>query len=216
MDEPLAALDDARKQEILPYIERLRDETKIPIVYVSHSIVEVSRLATDAVILSAGRVVAAGPVAEVLSRPETLPPGERDETGALVELEVVSQDESFGLTVLRSSAAEWRLPRVERPAGAKVRVRVRARDAMIMTQRPEGVSALNVLPARIRAIAQGEGPDTLITLTSGTDRLLARVTRRSVHVLGLEAGREVFVVVKSVTFDRVNAAHAAPFEPDAR
>lgn len=216
MDEPLAALDDARKEEILPYIERLRDETKIPIVYVSHSIAEVSRLATDAVILAGGKVVTAGPVAEVLARPETLPASERDETGALVELEVVAQDEAYGLTVLRSSAAEWRLPRVERPVGAKVRVRVRARDAMIMTQRPEGISALNVLPARVAQVARGDGPDTLITLTSGTDRLLARVTRRSVDLLGLEAGREVFVVVKSVTFDRVNAAHAAPFEPEAR
>jgi molybdate transport system ATP-binding protein len=210
MDEPLASLDDARKAEILPYIERLRDETKIPIVYVSHSIAEVSRLATDAVILSAGKVLASGPAAEVLSRPETLPPGERDETGALVELAVLSQDEAFGLTVLRSSAGEWRLPRIDRPVGTKVRVRIRARDVMIMTQAPVGLSALNVLSARIEHVTSGDGSDALVSLASGTDRLLARVTRRSVHALDLAAGKNVYLVIKAVTFDRADAAPAAP------
>ncbi|MDN2579105.1 molybdenum ABC transporter ATP-binding protein [Aquibium sp. ELW1220] len=210
MDEPLASLDDARKGEILPYIERLRDETRIPVVYVSHSIAEVSRLATDVVVLSGGRVRAAGPAAEVLSRPDALPTGERDETGALVDLEIASQDDAFGLTVLRSSAGEWRLPRIDRPVGTKVRARIRARDVMIMTQAPVGISALNVLAARVEHVTSGEGADALVTLRCGTDRLLARITRRSIHALDLAAGREVYTVVKSVTFDGGNPAHAAP------
>jgi molybdate transport system ATP-binding protein len=210
MDEPLASLDDARKAEILPYVERLRDETRIPIVYVSHSIAEVSRLATDAVMLSGGRMLAAGPAIDILSRADLLPGAERDEAGALVVLEVASQDEAFGLTVLRSSAGEWRLPRVEQPVGTKLRVRVRARDVMIMTQPPSGISALNVLGARIVDIAGDSGVDALITLSSGTDRLLARVTRRSVDGLGLSAGADVWVVVKSATFDGGNRAYAAP------
>ena len=210
MDEPLASLDDARKAEILPYVERLRDETRIQVVYVSHSIAEVSRLATDVVVLSDGRVRAAGPAAEVLSRPDALPDGARDETGALVDLEIASQDDQFGLTVLRSSAGEWRLPRIDWPVGTTVRARIRARDVMIMTQAPAGISALNVLPARIDHVTAGEGADALVTLAIGTDRLLARVTRRSIHALDLGAGRDVYAVVKSVTFDGANHAHAAP------
>lgn len=210
MDEPLASLDDARKAEILPYVERLRDETKIPIVYVSHSIAEVSRLATDVVVLSGGRVQASGPAAAVLSRPDALPVGERDETGALVDLAIASQDDAFGLTVLRSSAGEWRLPRIDRPVGTTVRARIRARDVMIMTQAPAGVSALNVLAARIEDVTPGEGADALVTLLAGTDRLVARITRRSVSLLGLERDREVYAVVKSVTFDGTNPAHGAP------
>ncbi|MGF7162533.1 molybdate transport system ATP-binding protein [Rhodoligotrophos appendicifer] len=210
MDEPLASLDDARKAEILPYIERLRDETKIPVVYVSHSIAEVSRLATDAVILSGGQILASGPAAEVLSRPDALPPSQRDEAGALVELEIASQDEDYGLTVLRSSAGEWRFSRIDQPIGTKVRARIRARDVMIMTQGPVGISALNILHAKIVSVTPGEGPDALLTLASGTDQLLARVTRRSVHALELLPGKAVFAVVKAVTLDRGTAAPAAP------
>jgi molybdate transport system ATP-binding protein len=210
MDEPLASLDDARKEEILPYIERLRDETKIPIVYVSHSIAEVSRIATDAVILSGGKVVAFGPATEILSRPDVLPVDESDEAGALIELEIVSHDECFGLTVLRSSAGEWRLPRIDASVGTRIRVRVRARDVMIMTEPPKGISALNVLSARIDHVSPSQGTDALIRLVAGDDHLLARVTRRSIHALDLVRGRDVFAVVKSVTFDRRNTAHAAP------
>lgn len=210
MDEPLASLDEARKAEILPYVERLRDETKIPIVYVSHAVSEVTRLATDAVILSQGRVLAAGPADEVLSRADAMPPGERDETGALVVLEVVAQDEAYGLSILRSSAGEWRLPGIARAAGTKVRVRVRARDVMIATRPPAGLSALNVLPGRIVSIAANSGPDALVTVACGTDRLLARVTRRSVDALDLAPGTDVFLVVKAVTFDAGNPAHARP------
>ncbi len=210
MDEPLASLDQARKAEILPYIERLRDETKIPIVYVSHSVSEVSRLATDAVILSGGRVLAEGLASDVLSRADILPPGDQDETGTLLDLELVSHEEEFGLTVLRSSVGEWRLPRIDRPVGSTVRVRVRARDVMLMLAAPTGMSALNVLPATIDTIATGEGADALVSLLSGNNPLLARVTRRSIRMLDLKPGMHVHAVVKSVTFDVRQTGHAAP------
>jgi molybdate transport system ATP-binding protein len=205
MDEPLAALDDARKAEILPYIERLRDETKIPIIYVSHSIAEVSRLASDVVLMSDGKALAVGSVAEIMPRLDLLPAEDRNETGAIVELELAAQEEEFGLSLLRSAGGEWRLPRIEAAIGAKLRVRVRARDVMIATERPAGVSALNVLAGRIAEVAEGAGADALVTIDSGTDRLFARVTRRSVQHLELQPGREVFAVIKSVTFDRGNA-----------
>ena len=149
MDEPLASLDDARKAEILPYVERLRDEAGIPIVYVSHSVAEVARLATDVVVL-AGR-----PGRRQRRRRPTcwraldlLPPEDRDEAGALVELEVVGQDARFALSLLRSAGGDWRLPRIDAPLGARVRARVRARDVMLATERPAGISALNVLAGR--------------------------------------------------------------------
>src|SRR5690606_29490514 len=145
MDEPLASLDDARKAEILPYIERLRDETKIPIVYVSHSVAEVARLASDVVMLSDGKVVAAGPTAERTQRLDRLPADEKGGGGAVLETAVVRHDEAFGMTVLGSKAGEIRVPRVAMAAGAPVRLRVRARDVMVATVEPTGLSALNVL-----------------------------------------------------------------------
>jgi molybdate transport system ATP-binding protein len=206
MDEPLASLDEARKAEILPYIERLRDETKIPIVYVSHSIAEVSRLANDVVMMAEGKVLAVGSVAEIMPRLDLLPMEDRNETGAVIDLELVSHEAEYGLSVLRSSGGEWRLPRVHASPGSRVRVRVRARDVMLATARPKNVSALNVLAGRIAEVAEGLGADALVTIDSGSDRLFARVTRRSVQHLGLAPGREVFAVIKSVTFDRGNAS----------
>ena len=204
MDEPLASLDDARKAEIMPYIERLRDETKIPIVYVSHSVAEVARLATDVVVLSAGKVTASGPADDILTRLDLLPEEERGEAGAMIHLTVAGQEEVFGLTVLHSAGGEWRLPRIDASIGAKIRARVRARDVMLAVERPVGISALNVLAGRIAAITVGNGPDALVSLDCGGDRLAARVTRRSIDALDLAVGREVFAVVKAVTFDRGN------------
>ncbi len=204
MDEPLAALDDARKAEILPYVERLRDEVGIPIVYVSHAIAEVARLATDIVVLSQGKVVAAGPAAAVLGRLDLLPEGDGGETGVLVDLVVEAVDDGFGLSLLRSPAGLWRAPRVEAPAGARVRARVRARDVMLATVPPDGISALNVLAGVVVDVAAGEGSQALVAVDCAGDRLLARVTRRSVAGLGLAPGRAVFAIIKAVSFDARN------------
>ena len=210
MDEPLASLDDARKAEILPYIERLRDESRIPIIYVSHSVAEVARLATDVIALAAGRVVASGSASDVLARLDVVEDAERDEVGALVELEVVAHDEPFALTLMRSRGGEWRLPRLEAPVGARRRARVRARDVMLATERPFGISALNVLAGVVTAVAAGDGPDALVEIDCRGDRLLARVTRFSVQALGLDPGRPVFAIVKAVTFDRRNVPGVVP------
>src|SRR5262249_15450440 len=125
MDEPLASLDEARKTEILPYIERLRDQSRVPIVYVSHSIAEVTRLAATVVVLSEGKVAAAGSVPEVMHRLDLFPLVGRAEAGAVIEATVERHDEQFGLTELRSRAGLWRLPRLEADVGARLRLRVR-------------------------------------------------------------------------------------------
>ena len=112
MDEPLASLDEQRKLEILPYIERLRDEAQVPIVYVSHSVAEVARLASTVVLLSQGTVVAVGPTREIMQRVDLFPLTGRAEAGVVIEATVEGHDERFGLTTLRSRAGTWRLPRV--------------------------------------------------------------------------------------------------------
>lgn len=197
MDEPLSALDGARKAEILPYLERLRDEAGVPILYVSHAVAEVARLATTVVVLEAGRLRRIGPAAEVLSDPEIAPVLGLREAGALILARLVAQ-EADGLSRLETAAGPVFLPRVAATVGAELRLRILAQDVMIALARPEGISALNVLAVRVRAIRQGEGPGALVTLDLGAERLLARVTRRSVAALGLAEGQEVFAVLKSV------------------
>ncbi len=222
MDEPLASLDEARKAEILPYIERLRDEAEIPIVYVSHAVAEVARLATDVVVLAAGRVTASGPAAEVLARLDLATPEERDETAALIEAVLEEEDAAFALSVLRSAGGTWRAPRIDAPLGTRMRARIRARDVMLALDRPDRISALNVLPATVRSIIEApRSADALVELDAGGDRLLARVTRRTVATLGLAPGLPLWAVVKAVSFDRANvpgrspASGLAPTRPEA-
>ncbi|ODT08972.1 MAG: molybdenum ABC transporter ATP-binding protein [Mesorhizobium sp. SCN 65-20] len=204
MDEPLASLDDARKAEIMPYLERLRDETRVPIVYVSHSIAEVSRLATDIVMMSNGKVAAAGPTAEIMQRLDLLPPEEVGEGGAVLDLKVLRHDEEFGMTVLGAAAGEMRVPRLSLDVGATVRIRIRARDVMIATERPQGLSALNVLPGRIADIGAVNGTQVDLRLDCRGDMLVSRITRQSLKTLDLAVGRDVFAVIKTVAFDRAN------------
>src|SRR5216684_5016768 len=128
MDEPLASLDEARKTEILPYIERLRDEVRIPIVYVSHSIAEITRLADTIVLLSEGKAIAVGAVEEVMGRIDLRPQTGRYEAGSVIDTTVVAYDAKYALTTLRFDGGELIVPNVEALAGERVRVRIRARD----------------------------------------------------------------------------------------
>ncbi|THF59628.1 molybdenum ABC transporter ATP-binding protein [Ollibium composti] len=215
MDEPLASLDEARKAEIMPYIERLRDETKIPIVYVSHSVAEVARLASEVVVLSAGKVTAAGPAAAILQRLDLLPDEERGEGGALLETVVARHDAEFAMTVLASAAGEIRVPRLDLAVGAPVRVRIRARDVMIATERPHGLSALNVLAGRVVSIEPEDDASVDVRMDCNGATIVSRITRQSRQALGLEPGREVFAVVKTLSFDRANTAAGLRVEIDA-
>ena len=215
MDEPLAALDEARKAEILPYIERLRDEAGVPIVYVSHAIAEVARLATTMVVLSEGRIAAVGPTASVMGRIDLFPLTGRAEAGAILATRVIAHDTAFGLTVLRAAAGELRVPHLEMPVGSALRVRVRARDVMIALAPPEGLSALNVLPGAVAEIGRSDGAIVDISLDCAGEKLTARLTRRSVERLGLAPGRPVYAVIKSIAFDHHAIAGAPPLAPGA-
>jgi molybdate transport system ATP-binding protein len=203
MDEPLAALDEARKAEILPYLERLRDDLALPILYVSHSMAEVARLATTVVVLEAGRVQAAGPAGDVLSDTATAPSLGLREAGAILTARLVCHDDD-GLSHLETSAGPIWLPRVAAPLGTQVRLRILAQDVMLALEPPKGLSALNILPVTVSDIHIGDGPGAMVGLTLGPDRVIARITRRSVLALGLAPGVRAHAVIKAVSVAREN------------
>ncbi|MFJ7439996.1 molybdenum ABC transporter ATP-binding protein [Methylorubrum thiocyanatum] len=209
MDEPLSALDEARKREILPYIERLRDEAGLPIVYVSHSVAEVARLASTVVVLEAGRVAASGPVDAVLRRPDLIPDGA--EAGSVLAMRVERHDPEAGLTRLTGPAGPLDLPLIDAPAGRRLNLRVPARDVLLALARPEDLSARNVLPGRIAALRE-EGTACLVEVACGEATLAARLTRASARDLGLSVGRPVFAIVKSVALDAGSAPEGGRIE----
>jgi molybdate transport system ATP-binding protein len=208
MDEPLAALDAARKAEILPYLERLRDETAVPILYVSHSMAEVARLATTLVVLEAGRVRRAGPTSAVLSDPATAPALGLREVGAVIAARVATQ-EADGLTRFDTSGGALLLPRVEAAPGTNMNIRIHAQDVMLSLTRPEGLSSLNILPATVTEIRIGDGPGALVQLRAGNDLILARITRRSAQALDLSVGKACFAILKSVSVAQADVGTAA-------
>ncbi|MBP2485093.1 molybdenum ABC transporter ATP-binding protein [Rhizobium leguminosarum] len=199
MDEPLAALDDARKAEILPYLQRLRDETDIPIVYVSHSIAEVARLANQVVVMRDGKVEATGPAIDILSRPSAA--SERREAGALLEGTVESFDALHRLSTIALKSCQLHIPGAALAPGKSVRIRIPSRDVMLATARPEGLSALNILEARIEAMSSTEDGTVEIRLDCGGDIILSRITTLSCERLDLRLGRAVFAVIKTVALE---------------
>jgi molybdate transport system ATP-binding protein len=202
MDEPLASLDSLRKAEILQYIDRLKDELRIPILYVSHAIDEVVRLADTVAVLSGGQVKAAGPVDEVMGRLDLRPYTGRYEGGAVIEARVVAQDLEYGLATLGFSGGELRAANLEALVGESVRVRIRARDVALALERPVGVSVLNVLPGTVAEIADEGGPIVDVRVRVGGDALISRITRRSLHDLRLAPGQPVYALIKAVALDR--------------
>ncbi len=195
MDEPLASLDEARRAEIMPYLERLRDEAGVPILYVSHSVAEVARLATTVVVLGDGKVTAVGPVLDIL------PMADASDAGSVLDAVVARHDEAFHLTVLASPAGDLQVPLLAAPVGAHVRAYIRSRDVMLSLRPPEEISALNVLAGKVARIAES-GAQSDIRLDCNGVNLLARLTAKSVQRLALAPGRPVYAVIKSVSFER--------------
>ncbi|PWL17354.1 molybdenum ABC transporter ATP-binding protein [Falsochrobactrum shanghaiense] len=198
LDEPLSSLDHARRQEILPFIERLRDESHVPIVYVSHETDEVARLADEIVLLSGGKVQASGPAAEIF--PIIDADGERG--GVLLEGMVCAYDSAYQLAEIDLDGAIFQLGDMGLRKNMHVRLRVRARDVSIARAVPDTISIRNILPVTIKAIEADGGPNALVALDFKGRRLGARLTRRSVDELGLREGEKVFALVKAVSVDR--------------
>ncbi len=222
LDEPLSALDHARKQEILPYFQWLRDHRKIPMLYVTHAIDEVARLADHMVVIDQGTTLASGSVFEMLGRTDLPPLAGRFDAGTVLSARIVSRDPKAEVSFLDCAGQRLVVPYLGRPTNPNVRLHIRARDVMIAKTAPTGISANNVIPVTITKISQ-ENRDTVdISLWLGHDPddrhqhdtanaqpvLHARITRWSAHRLKLGLGQKVFAVIKSVTVDGQVADHA--------
>ena len=198
MDEPLAALDAARKAEVMPYLERLQRSLDIPVLYVSHSPDEVARLAAHLVLLQAGRVAAQGPTAELMARLD-LPLAHGDAAAALVQGQVAAYDATDQLLTITTAGGPIQLASGHpRAVGEQVRLRVLARDVSLARTRAADSSILNLLPARITELTDDGPGQMLVALDAAGTRLLARITRRSCHTLALAVGDSVYAQVKGV------------------
>ena len=197
LDEPLAALDAPRKAEILPYLERLQTALNLPVIYVTHAIDEVARLADHLVLLDAGRVVAQGQTADLLTRLD-LSLAHGDSAGAVLHCQVVSHDDHDHLTLTRFAGGELTVARQSAAQGQTLRVRVAARDVSLTLQRQCETSILNILPCTVTAVSPDSPGQLMVALHAGDTPLLARITARSGHALGLAPGKAVFAQVKGV------------------
>jgi molybdate transport system ATP-binding protein len=195
LDEPLASIDRARRQEVLPYLERLRDRFRIPIVYVSHQFEEVMRLATHVVLIDGGRVVAHGGVADVSRDPALRALFGADAAGAVVDGEVECVD--AGVAQVRIGAGRIAVPADRARAGWRVRVQVRADEVVLATEAPRGVAQANLLEGAIAGrVPDGPGSE-LVEVDVGGPRLLARVSAPRAAELGLDPGRRVWLVISA-------------------
>ena len=198
MDEPLASLDAARKSEILPYLARLRGALALPILYVTHALDEVSRLADTLVLIEAGRVLAAGPVEEIAARAD-LPLARRDDAAALLRCIVCAHDHARGLTQLDAGGVAVLVPLLDVAPGASLRLRVPAREVILARDAPGAISVQNVIPGRVRALAADDPHHgVLIEIAFGPNALLARLTQDAVARLALGPGEPVFALFKSM------------------
>lgn len=197
MDEPLSALDRASKREILPYLERLHDELAMPVVYVSHAPDEVARLADYLVLLDAGRVRAAGPIGELLTRLD-LAREQGAEAESIIEAKVAGHDEVYHLSYLDFAGGRFSVARHALPIGHHARLRVLARDVSITLQPQTDTSILNIFPAIVDDLVEDGPAQMLVRLDMGGTPLLARITRKSASVLDLAPGKQVYAQVKTV------------------
>ena len=205
MDEPLASLDAERKWEIIPFIQRLRREFAIPIVYVSHAVDEVLRIADDMVLLADGRAVAAGPVEDVMNRPELARIAGEGDAGSVIRVGVARVEPAYGLAELSFAGGVFRVAAPDLRPGETLRIRVRARDVSLALDRPQNVSVLNIFRGTVTRIDDSPGPQVDIEIDVGGTPIRSRITRKSCDELGIAPGRAVYAMVKAVAIDRSEA-----------
>jgi molybdate transport system ATP-binding protein len=208
LDEPLASLDAHRREEVLRYIELMREEVRIPVIYVSHAVEEVVRLADAVVLMAAGRSVAVGEVEEVMGRPDLRPAGGVFEGGAVIDARVAAQDMQYDLATLAFDGGTLTVTNLDALVGEPVRVRVRARDVSIALELPRRISIQNVLRGTIAAIGEERSGIVHVSIAVGAAMLRSRVTLRAADQLALAPGLEVYALIKAVSLDRRNVGHA--------
>jgi molybdate transport system ATP-binding protein len=200
MDEPLAALDASRKAEVLPFLSRLRERLSIPILYVTHALDEVDRLADTLVLMEAGRILACGTPEELSTRTDLPVLAARRDAGVVLACTVLDHAADRGVTRLEFAGGQFIIPQRQARPGAPLRLRVRARDVSIATEFPRGVSVQNILPAVIETLEPVQAHQIMLRLRVGPSLLLARVTQDAVARLGLAPGAKVWAMVKAVAF----------------
>ncbi len=197
MDEPLAALDAQRKADVLPYLEKLHTGLDIPIIYVSHALDEVARLADHMLLLDKGQVTAQGHTADLMTRLD-LSLAHGDAAAAVVTATIKRHEPEFHLSFAEFAGGEFSIARQNFPLCHQVRIRVQARDVSLTLQRQTGTSIQNILPCTVKAmVADGPG-QVVVQLDANGSTLLARVTAKSAAALGLEIGKPVFAQIKGV------------------
>ncbi len=201
MDEPLAALDAGRKADILAFIERVRDAFAIPTLYVTHSLAETVRLSDRLVALEDGRVVAEGPLDEVLSRADLPRLTDRADAASVIEGVVAEHQTDRRLTRVRAGDATWTCPLLNKPIGARVRLVVLARDVMLAVREPDGLSARNILAGEVVSLTPRGDDAVLARVEIGGRSVLAAVTPDAVESLALRPGLPIWAVVKSVALE---------------
>ena len=203
LDEPLAALDTSRRDEVLPYLETLRDELSIPMAYVSHDFDEVLRLATHLVLLDRGRTLAQGDLSTMSLNPDLRAIIGTDAVGAIVEGTVLGMDADARLLRVRVGTGELKIEAGEGPGratlGAKLRVQLLARDLIVATSAPRDLSVRNVLEGTVCQVAEDSGGSDLITMDIGGALVMARVTQAATRELSLAPGRRAWALVKTVS-----------------
>jgi molybdate transport system ATP-binding protein len=201
MDEPLASLDNARKAEILPYLARLKTALRLPVIYVTHALDEVSQLADSVVLIEAGRVVASGTLPEIASRAD-LPLAQRDDAGALLLCGVAEHDACRALTRLEGGGASFWVPLLDAPLRSECRIRIPAREVILAGKTPDAISVHNIVPGTVRRIAvEAARRSALVEIGLPSGGLLARVTQDAIVRLALSPGSPVLALVKSTSIE---------------
>ena len=211
MDEPLSSLDAQRKSEVLPFIERLSTDFALPVLYVSHAVDEVVRLADTLVLVDNGRIRAQGRVEDIMGRLDLAPYTGRYEAGAVLNAQVTGFDDALELTHLSVLGHRLYTAKVAVNVNDTVRLRIRARDVALALSPPTGTSILNQLPVVVSEVASGSGSHAEVALTitaapsyedAKPQTVLARITRKSLHDLNLRPGGAAYVLIKAVAIDR--------------
>ncbi len=199
MDEPLSALDERRRDDVLPYLDRLHAESSVPIIYVSHNIDEICRLSDHLLVFESGKIIAEGGLQEVLTRTDLSPLGGRN-AGTAINATQIEYDDEFDLTLFGFSGGElWAPGRYE---SSSVRLRVAANDVSLSLAAAESSTILNILRVQVEGLQAESAATELVKLRCGDDYFLARITRRSSQRLSLQVGDRVFAQLKSVTVRR--------------
>ena len=201
MDEPLASLDSARKNEILPFIEEFSSELKIPIIYVSHAMEEIIRLADTIILISDGRIATVGSMEDVTSRLDLRPLTGRYEAGSVIRAVVTGHEQENDLTQLDFAGGSLRIPRIPSAPGHQLRIRIRARDVSLAIDKPQNISVMNIFPGVISEISEQDDAAVDILVDTGVP-IWARISKASVKSLDLVPGKRVHAMVKAVAIDR--------------